>query len=55
MDGVLYIDCLLILLRHHMNWKASECNQPDFPQVCHYKGLLIDYLNEINDYIFGFP
>ena len=47
MAGVLYINCLMTLLRHHMNWKESERNKPDFPQVCHYNGLLIEDVNEL--------
>ena len=54
MDGVLYIDWLMTLLWHKMNWKSSERNQPDFPQVRHYNSLMIDYVNELCESIFGF-
>ena len=55
MAGVMCSDCLMILLCHHVNWKASEPNLTDFPQVRHYNGLNIHYVNEIYEYIFGFP
>ena len=54
MDGVLYSNCLMNLLRHHMNQKASERNRTDFPQACNYNGFLIDYVNDIYESIFGF-
>ena len=37
-----------------MDWKSYDFNQPDFPQIRHYNVLLIDYVNEIYEYIFGF-
>ena len=55
MAGALYSDCLLALVRHRHNWRASERNRPDFPQVRHYEGLLIDAVNELYDVIFGYP
>ena len=45
----------MTLLKHHMTWKASERNKPDFPQVHYYNGLLIDYVNELYESILGFP
>ena len=53
MAGVMYSDCLLALLRHQTNWRASERNRPDFPQVRHYEGLLIDAVNELYESVFG--
>ena len=53
MAGVLYSDCLLAWLRHRINWRASECNRPDFPQVQHYDGLLIDAVDELHEFVFG--
>ena len=38
-----------------MNWKASERDQPDFPEVHHYNSLLIEYVGDIYESIFGFP
>ena len=38
-----------------MNWKVSERNQPDFQQVRHYNGLLIDYVNDLYESICSYP
>ena len=38
-----------------MNWKVSERNQPDFQQVRHYNGLLIDYVNDLYESIYSYP
>ena len=38
-----------------MNWKVSESNQPAFNQVFQYNGLIIYYINELYESIFGFP
>ena len=54
MDGVIYIDWLMTLLWHHMNCKLSERNQPDFTQFRHYNNLMVDYVNELYESIFGF-
>ena len=53
--SVLYIDYLMTLLCHHMNWKSFERNQPDFTQVCHFDAFLIGYINDIYESVFGFP
>ena len=39
------------LLHHHMNWKLSERNPPDFLQVLHYNDLLIDYVTYLYESI----
>ena len=45
----------MTLLQHHMTWKASERNKPDFPQVHYYNDLLIDYVNELYESIYSYP
>ena len=47
MSGMLFSNCLITLLRHHINWKLYERNQADFHQVRHYNDFLVDYVNEL--------
>jgi ribosomal protein S27AE len=53
--GIEYSDCLLAIVRHIQNWRASERNRPDFPQVRHYDGRALDMMNELYEAIFGYP
>ena len=51
--GPMYSDCILIVLRHFFNWRMSIRNQPNFPKLRHYDGLLIDRTNELYEELFG--
>jgi hypothetical protein len=53
--GIKYSDCLLAVVRHIQNWRASERNRPDFPQVRHHDGSALDMMNELYEAIFGYP
>jgi hypothetical protein len=50
--GSYYTDCLLAILRHCYNWRASKRNRPKFPKVCHYNGRTLDKVNELYHCIF---
>lgn len=52
--GPYYSDCLLAIVRHHYNWRMSRKNRPGFPPLSHYKGLLIDRINELYERIYGY-
>eukprot|EP00979_Chaetoceros_neogracilis_P007598 scaffold1606_cov301-Chaetoceros_neogracile.AAC.1 len=51
-SGAWYSDCLLPLIRHQHNWRASIRNDMNFPKVHHYDGTLIDKTNELHDFCF---
>lgn len=53
--GPHYSDCLLALIRHNRNWRASIEHRPDFPKLRHYDGLAIDRINDLYVEIFGEP
>ncbi len=54
-SGAWYSDCLLTLVRHQHNWKASLRNDRNFPKLHHYDGTLIDRVNELYEFCFGRP
>jgi len=54
-SGAWYSDCLLTLVRHQHNWRASIRNDRNFPKLHHYDGTLIDKTNELYDFCFGRP
>ena len=46
-SGSMYSDCLLTVVRHHLNWRASMRNRSGgFPKLRHYDGEAIDKVNE---------
>ena len=49
----MYSDCILTVLRHFFNWRMSKRNRPNFPDLHHYDGLLIDRTNELYEDLFG--
>lgn len=51
--GAYYSDCLLTLVRHTHNWRASMKNRPGFPQLRHYDGEAIDIVNDMYEFCFG--
>ena len=53
--GPQYSDCLLAVVRHRFNWRASERNRPNFPQARHYNGCALDTVNELYEMVFGHP
>ena len=52
--GPWYSDLLLTVLRHFYNWRVSQKNRPNFPNLNHYDGLLIDCINNLYEQIYGF-
>lgn len=55
MSGPRYSDNLLAILRHYFNWRMSLKNRPNFPQLLHYDGRLIDRANYLYEVLFGYP
>lgn len=53
--GPYYSDSLLMVVRHHYNWRTSKRNRPGFPQLLHYNGLLVDRINNVYEQIYGYP
>ena len=51
--GPYYSDCLLTLVRHTHNWRASMRNRPGFPQLHHYDGEAIDIVNDLHEFCFA--
>lgn len=54
MSGPWYSDSLLTVLRHFFNWRMSRKNRPNFPNINHYDGLLLDRINRLYELIFGY-
>jgi hypothetical protein len=52
-SGPRYKYNLLIFVRHMYNWGASERNRPDFSQLGHFIGDLVDSVNGMYQHIFG--
>ena len=52
--GPKYSDVLLTVVRHHYNWRMSRKNRPEFPQIMHYEGGLIDRINIMYEALFGY-
>ena len=41
------------MLRHVLNWRASERNRPHFPRVAHTNGRYLDVVNNLYEDVFG--
>lgn len=54
MAGPMYSDCLLTVVKHFYNWRMSRKNRPNFPQIMHYEGNLLDRINELYLQLFGY-
>lgn len=52
-SGPFYSDCLLSIVRHHINWRMSRKNRPNFPPISHYDGMLLDHINSMYEIIYG--
>ena len=53
--GPCYSDVLLSIVRHNYNWRMSRKNRPNFPQIMHYEGELIDRINILYESLYGYP
>ena len=53
--GPWYSDILLTIVRHQYNWRMSRKNRPNFPQLMHYEGGLLDRINTLYEALFGYP
>ena len=51
--GPWYSDILLTIVRHFYNWRMSMKNRPNFSNLTHYNGLLIDRINNLYELIYG--
>jgi hypothetical protein len=52
-SGPRYSDNLITFVRHMYNWGAPERNRPDFSQLSHCMGYLVDSVNGMYEHIFG--
>jgi hypothetical protein len=53
--GPWYTDCVLTILWHCYNWRASERNRPNFPKLGNCNECTLDRVKELYEFISGSP
>lgn len=49
------IECIVMIIRHRYNVRASERHRLGFPKIGHYDHFLLDYVSDLTTKIFGRP